>query len=39
MRAPAGSRSKRIEVASQLWPLFTYSLLGAGPFLFKHLGG
>src|SRR5439155_297122 len=38
LRAPAARRSKRIELASQVWPLFTYSLLGAGPFLFRRFG-
>jgi len=38
LRAPSARRSKRIEVASQAWPLFTYSLLGAGPFLLRRFG-
>jgi 4-hydroxybenzoate polyprenyltransferase len=39
MRAPSVSLSARIELASQLWPLVTYLVLGAGPFVIRAFTG
>ncbi|HEY2954856.1 MAG TPA: hypothetical protein VGK89_06375 [Candidatus Eisenbacteria bacterium] len=38
LRAPAARSSRGIERASQVWPLVTYLLLGAGPFVVRWMG-
>lgn len=38
LRAPGAAAARRIESASQLWPLFTYLILGALPFAVRALG-
>jgi 4-hydroxybenzoate polyprenyltransferase len=39
LRTRSAAWSKRIDVASQLWPLLTYLLLGTGPFVARWLRG
>jgi len=38
LRMPSAGSSRRIESASQVWPLVTYLLLGAGPFVARWIG-
>jgi hypothetical protein len=39
LRAPSASGAAAIERVSQLWPLATYLMLGAGPFVIRALLG
>jgi 4-hydroxybenzoate polyprenyltransferase len=39
LRAPGARSAKAIEVAGGLWPLATYIVLGAGPFIARAFGG
>jgi len=38
LRTRSAAASRRIETASQVWPLVTYLLLGAGPFVARWIG-
>ncbi len=38
LRGRSVASSRRIESASQVWPLVTYLLLGAGPFVARWIG-
>lgn len=39
LRSPSAAGAAAIERASQLWPLATYLMLGAGPFVTRALSG